>query len=143
SAFVRKTLIEVADPLICWFGARQGARRPTQVAALIGGLRPKPRLDECHAPFEQRKEMGLNEIREILNGQDAEYELNPASLTKQFKPLLQLRENRDFSSLIRLWDERADLWVQSYPLLLNQLADDEKFIKILKARIPGARSFFF
>lgn len=144
SALTRKAMIEVADSLISWFAARQGdERRPRQIDELLASLRAAPSLEECHAPFEQRKGMAFTEINEILNGEDNGYELNPAGLTKEFKPVLQLAENRDFNILMRLWDERADRWIQSYPLFLNQLADDEKFIKILKARIPGARSFFF
>lgn len=144
-ALVRKSMIEASGPLIEWFARQQGeGRRPPQINEFLANLRAYPSLEECDAPFEQRKEMGRAEMDEILNGADDGYELNPACLTKNIEPLLPLEHNANFNLLTQLWDARADRWIQSYPLILRRLADDERFIKFLKENgVPGARDFFF
>jgi hypothetical protein len=144
SAVLRKSMLEIADPLIEWFAPRQGGEeRPPRIDEFLAGLRAYPSLEECDAPFSQRKEMGRAEMDAILNGTDDEYELNPACFTHNVEPVLQLETNTDFNILMQFWDARTDLWLQSYPRLMLKLADDEKFIEFLRTRIPGARPYFF
>lgn len=145
SKVVRKAMLSIMDPLIMWFGANIGERRgvPPQVYQMVEAMTNFHQLEECEAPFVQQKNMNGEQIREILQGNDREYEINPPSLTRDVRPLLQLEENHNFGLLMDLWAEIGARWIQEYPRLLKRLADDKRFIVFLRQRFPEARRFYF
>ncbi|MBU6445845.1 MAG: hypothetical protein KGQ49_00425, partial [Verrucomicrobia bacterium] len=145
---MRQMTLQVAAPILAWSMRRLGASERTSnirhiEEEIIAPIRTYPLPEEFEAPFVQRKEMSAAEIEATLQGRYAEYELNPALLTKNMEPLLQLQENRDFASLMNLWDRVGDQWDQQYPALLKRLADDQRFIQYLQTRFSEAKRFFF
>lgn len=140
----RQAILSIAEPLILWFISRFGdGRRPPQLDEFIERIRQYPELEEADGPLVPQRDLNAEKIREILQGNEDEYELNPASLTKNVTPLLELEESQDFPALLNLWDGIGEGWLAQYPRLLKRLADDKRFILFLKTRFPEAKRFFF
>jgi hypothetical protein len=141
-AAIRKTLLGLEWQIVRWFTRGE---RPPQMDRLVEGVRNYPLLEECDAPLVQRRHMNAEEIAAVLRANNNDYEINPAFLTKDFEPQLNLPENTNFSELTRLWDQVGVRWTE--PLLYNKiftrLVSDKRFILYLKERFPTAKRFFF
>ena len=130
----------------------EGARRVSSIVySNIRGpiskafLNEFPTLEEFDAPFVDRRIMNAREIDEILNGNDADYEVNPAYFQQDVEFSLDLPKDMNFSKLTALWDEIGERWntTLSYNRLLKRLVKDNLFILFLKKRFPEAKKFSF
>jgi hypothetical protein len=119
-------------------------QRPEAYQEMIENLKKYPSLEECDAPL-IRREFNAQEIQVILEGAEANYQLNPAHLTKNYQPPLNLEKNDHFDELTRLWDEVGARWADEahYSLLLRKVVDDKRFILFVKNRFPEAKRFFY
>ncbi len=140
---VREAMMGITESLILWYTQNEG--RPHDLDEVIAEVKAFPQLEEVDAPLIQRREMALQEIREILDADVADYELNPASFSKNVEPHLQLEEDKNFQKLMDLWDRVGDAWLTppAYLRILKRLADDKRFILFLKERFPEAKRFYF
>lgn len=138
----RAVMLELKDQLIRWFVRGE---RPPQMDHFIEGVKNHPFLEECDAPLVERKALNAQEIGAILEADDRAYEFNPAHLTKDYEPVLQLPKNENFSELTRLWTEIGARWTTpaAYNRLFKKLVDDKKFVFFVKERFPEAKRFFF
>lgn len=139
---VRVVLLQIKEQVVKWF-LRGNA--PHHVEQFVKNIETFPLLEECDAPLVERRDLSEREIQGILAADDEAYEINPAHLTKDFEPAIQLPENRNFSELTRLWDGIGARWAEagSYNRLLKKVGDDKRFILFLKERFPEAKRFFY
>lgn len=93
-----------------------------------------PTLQEMHAELIEKKELTFDEINQILDAKDDDYEVNPAHGSKPAFDLSKLPQDGDFDSLITLF-ESID-WTKRYNLIRPRLADDERFIEMLDTKYP-------
>lgn len=149
SKTARASLLSLKEPLANWFFRGEERNRFDEFAER---LERHPVLGDCDAPLEQRHNMSVEQLEEILsaNVEDREqplkdFELNPAHLTKNQDPILQLEQNNNFSTLLDLWDGVGERWLQenSFNRLLSRAIDDKRFILFVKERFPEASRFFY
>ena len=141
---IRKALLNTAEFLSMLTFSKNAI--PREVDQIIESIKSYPQLEECEAPFTQRKDMNAAEIREILELEVGAFEINPASLTHNVKPLLDLDQDRNFNKLSELWDqsiarwESEDYYNASYRDFLETAAQNPHFIRCLKEQIPEAQA---
>ncbi len=142
SGAIRVALLQMKDQIIRWF-FRGG--RPPQLDELTRAVENHPLLEECDAPLVERRVMNAREIQAVLAAENDAYEINPAFMTKDFEPVMQLPENRNFTELTRLWDAVGVRWTEpaAYTRLFNRVTDDKRFILYVKERFPEAKRLFF
>lgn len=142
SKVLRFILMNIKDPIA---QRLVGGQAPGDFWTMLKKLEQVPPLEEFDAPLVENKSLNREQIEEILGLNQEALEFNPAHYTKEARPVLNLPENREFSELTRLWDERAGFWTQDavYERLVTRLADDERFILFLQERFPEAKQFFF
>jgi len=93
-----------------------------------------PSLAQYEQPLVTRKKMPAAEIHEILDGDDRDYELNPAHCSKWATEKLPLREDRNFDKFVSLCNEIP--WERQYPFVKQKLQDDENFQHFLMKQFP-------
>ncbi len=139
---VRSLLIGFKQQLLKWF-----IKEPNSplFKDLMKILENYPKLEECDVPLIPQKNLSAVKIRAILDGDQNHYSLNPAFLTKNFEPQLQLAKNANFTELNRLWEEMGRRWLEpnTYDRLFKRLIDDQRFICFVQQKFPEAKRFFF
>jgi hypothetical protein len=88
-----------------------------------------PSLEEYEAPLIEKRDLSFEDIQKIVDGNDSEYEFNPAHCSKDPLGEITLPENRNFQQYLDLFD-KID-WIQS-PTLLRKLKDDDRFCDFLQ-----------
>jgi hypothetical protein len=141
---IRNVMISFKNAMINWYTKKEPSRseRMKEEGKELDAF---PRLAECDAPLVQRNEMTLPEIEAILNAEEDTFEINPAHLTKDFRPPLNLPANRNFSELVRLWDTLEKKWLEPRvsERLCKKLIDDKRFIQFMQKRFPEAKIFHY
>ncbi len=141
---IRNVMISIKNALINWYTKKEPskAERMKEESKELDAF---PRLAECDAPLVQRNGMALSEIEAILDAEENTFEINPAHLTKDLRPPLNLPENRNFSELVRLWDTLEKKWLEPRvsERLCKKLIDDKRFIQFMQKRFPEAKLFHY
>lgn len=94
-----------------------------------------PRLSEIEKPMEDKRNMSFAEMDLILEGSDAEYEIDPSHCSKLVGDLSPLPEDRDFNKFLGLFDRIN--WSGKYALVKAKLKDDDRFMDFMKEQFPG------
>lgn len=141
---IRKVLLTLKDFLANMY-TKKDLSKAKNIKEFGAALEAFPRLEECDAPLVQKNGMALSEIEAILNAEEDTYEINPAHLTKDFRPPLNLPVNRNFNELIRLWDTLEKKWLEPRVSmrLFKRLIDDKRFIQFVRKRFPEAKIFHY
>jgi len=92
------------------------------------------KLEEIDKPLVVRKELTFKEINVILDGSDAEYEINPAHLSKGVDFFKDLSMCFDFDYLKALFASID--WQKRFSVIKPYFKDDERFIDGLRAIFP-------
>lgn len=92
----------------------------------------RPYLAEYDAPVHQKENFTFEEIKEILEGENSDFKLNPAHFTKVNKACAVLKTDYDFEKLLPLYDQIAP------KNLAKQLRYDENFMTYLGESVEGA-----
>jgi|GEM_PF-5873939 len=100
---------------------------------IVGG----PNLEEIDAEVVERADLSFAEINRILDGDDGDFEINPAHCSKEVICGGDLPQDRNFDDYLALFDRVQ--W--DYGLLMNKLKRDEHFIEFLRERYPEKNNF--
>ena len=89
-----------------------------------------PRLKECNAPQEEKRNLSDKEIWEILHSTSLEFknnfEINPAHCTSLTVDDSSLPVDKNFNQFLVLFDEID--WSSKYNLIKNKILDDDNFL---------------
>ncbi len=94
-------------------------------------------LEEIDAEVALRGDLSFAEINRILDGDDVDFEINPAHCSKEVICGKDLPQDRCFDDYLELFDKAK--W--DYGLLINKLKRDERFISFLREQYPGRNDF--
>lgn len=98
-----------------------------------------PKLEEFEAPLVVNHNPSFVKINEILDGDDEEYEINPAHCSKPILDFGELPKERDLTKLIPLMNSIE--WEKRYSILKSKFRDDDRFINDLKFKFPGNSNY--
>lgn len=95
----------------------------------------RPALQELEAPLVEKKNLSFNDIQQILNAEESQFELNPAHFSKSACHSSDFPRNRNFEEFSHLFEKIN--WEEHYPVVFRKLADDrERFIDFLANELP-------
>ena len=83
-----------------------------------------PSLQDLNAPWVEKKGLSFEEIKEILEGEDSDYEVNVSHCNKDI--LGEMESSNEFKSLLSMVD--AVKWEKKLPSIRLKFQDDERFI---------------
>jgi hypothetical protein len=100
----------------------------------ITGLKG-PTVREIQSPVVENKQLSFDEMKQILNGNNLNFELNPSHCVRATISCADIAENRNFDELKALfdkivWDDKG-----KNPLIKNKLKDDDRFIDYLMVEV--------
>lgn len=95
---------------------------------------PGASLKEIHAPLITNRALTHEQITATLDGEEHDFELNPAHFAKPVFDMASLPQDRNFDKLLIFFD-RVN-WTQHYSVLRRKLRDDDRFTDFLVQQFP-------
>jgi len=90
-------------------------------------------LAEFEAPLMRKQDLSYEEIIAILDGEEEDYEINPAHCPKSVIDFDSFPKDYSFDKLLRIFNDIQ--WAPN--IVKSKLSDDERFLDYLKETYPG------